>query len=344
MKRVGNLFNLAFTEEALLAAFFNAKRGKANKPACLEFEARLGSAIAELSQEIRDGSYSPRPLQTFIVREPKERVIHAPHFRDLVVQHAIYQVIYPIFDKTFIDQSFACRKGRGTHAASKYTQKAMRKYDGELYYAKLDIRKFFYQIDKAILRQLIEKKIKDERFVEMMCLFLGNEQKGIPIGNLLSQIYALIYLNELDHFVKRKLKIKHYVRYVDDFIAIGVSLDDAMMFKLECEKFLAENLNLTLSRWTIQKLKKGINFVGYRTWRRVKFVRKHSVIRFKKSVRSDKKESVSSLICHAAHSASIRFFIKHLQNQNKLYLLTKKETKKWQDYLNTHQCKMSTQL
>ena len=334
MKRIGNLFKDCFTEQKLLEAFYVAKKNKANKSSCLAFEFNLGSEIESLALLIKTGKYKPDPLKTFIVHEPKERVIHAPSFKDLVVQHAIYKVIYPIFDKTFIDQSFACRKGKGTHSASSYTQKVMRKHSGELYYAKLDIRKFFYSIDKEILKKQMQKKIKDEAFIEMMCLFLG-DKGGIPIGNLLSQIYALIYLNDLDHFVKRELKVKHYVRYVDDFVAIGLTLDEAKIFKIKCEDFVRKNLNLELSHWCIQKIKKGINFVGYRTWRRVKFVRKHSIIKFKKAVKTGDKKAISSLIGHASHSSSISFYIKYLQENNKLNLLTRKETIKWQSYINT---------
>ena len=216
-KRIGYLFEKAFTKENLYAAFIDARKGKRVKRATLKFEVNLGAEIESLYSELHNGTYKPRAYSQFYVYEPKKRLINAPFFRDLVVQHAIYRVIYPIFDKTFIDTSYACRKGGGTHKASRYTQKEMRKYSGDLYFVKLDIKKFFYSIDRDILRVMFEKKIKDTRFVDLMCEFTEmNTDKGIPIGNLLSQLYALIYLNPLDHFVKRELKVKSYVRYVDD--------------------------------------------------------------------------------------------------------------------------------
>lgn len=308
-KRIGHLFEIAFTMENLYAAFMDARKGKRVKSATLRFEVNLGAELESLYSELNSSTYKPRPYSQFYVYEPKKRLINAPAFRDLVVQHAIYRVIYPIFDKTFIDTSYACRKGGGTHKASHYTQREIRKYDGELYFVKLDIRKFFYSIDRNILRKLFEKKIKDKRFLDIMCEFMEmNTDKGIPIGNLLSQIYALIYLNPLDHYVKRELKVRSYVRYVDDFVLIGLTIDEAIEAQALCEKFVQENLNLELSHWHIQKIKKGINFVGYRTWKSIKFVRKHSIYKMKKAIKKLKVESIISLIGHAKCTGTIPYY------------------------------------
>lgn len=325
-KRIGFLFEQAFSEESLLLAYQEAKRGKTHKPSTLNFSASLHSEIALLQSEIESGDYQPRKLQTFTVYEPKERIIHAPHFRDLVVQHAIYRVIYSIFDSSFIDQSYACRKGGGTHKASDYTQNAMRKNDSDSYYVKMDIRKFFYSIDRNILIGLFRKKIKDERMIHMMSLFVFVDEsaKWLPIGNLLSQIYALAYLNPLDHYVKRVIKAKHYVRYVDDFICIGISLDRAKEIKALCERFCQKNLLLEFSKWNIGKIRKGINFVGYRTWKSAKFVRRHSVIKFKRAVQSKSVAALASLIGHASHSATIIFYSHFLQLTQTLTLLPKR--------------------
>jgi len=230
-----------------------------------------------------------------------------------------------VFDSSFIDASYACRKGGGTHKASEYTQKEMRKYSGELYFVKLDIKKFFYSIDREVLRTLFEKKIKDKRFVDVMCEFAEmNSTKGIPIGNLLSQIYALVYMNSLDHFVKRELKIKSYVRYVDDFILIGLTLKEAIEAKDRCEKFVKEELNLELSHWHIQKIKRGINFVGYRTWKSVKLVRKHSIYKMKKAIKKLKVESIISLIGHAKGTGTIAYYLRLLIEFRVLILLPKR--------------------
>lgn len=312
-KKIGYLFEKAFTKENLYLAYLDARKGKRKKRATLNFEKSLWNNIEDLYLKLHNGIYRPRPYLQFMVYEPKPRVINAPAFRDLVVQHAIYRVIYPIFNKTFIHSSYACRKGGGTHKASSYTQAQMKKYSGELYFLKLDIKKFFYSIDRTILRKFFENKIKDERFIDVMCEFIEmNTKKGIPIGNLLSQIYALIYLNKLDHFILRNLKVNSYVRYVDDFILIGLTLNEAKDFKEKIETFVKEKLNLELSHWHIQKIKRGINFVGYRTWKRIKFVRKHSMYKMKKAIKKMKLESIISLIGHAKGTATIKYYRKLL--------------------------------
>ena len=157
-----------------------------------------------------------------------------------------------------------------------------------------------------------------------MCEFTQmNTSTGIPIGNLLSQIYALIYLNPLDHYIKRELKVKSYVRYVDDFVLIGCTLEEAKYFKYKCEKFVQDNLNLELSHWNIKKIRKGINFVGYRTWKKIKFVRKHSMYKMKKAIKKQKLESIISLIGHAKGTGTIPYYRKLLIEFNVYNLLPK---------------------
>jgi RNA-directed DNA polymerase len=308
-KRIGYLYEKISTQEALYNAYLEARKGKRSTRACFEFERHLGSNIEALAYELQSKTYRPREYTKFFVYEPKMREINAPHFRDLVVQHAIYKEINGIFDRSFIDHSYACRKGMGTHSASLYTQKEMRRYNGGMYSLKLDIRKFFYRIDREILQKLFEKKIKDKAFVELMMSFTKMDTPlGIPIGNLLSQLYALIYLNPLDHFIKRILKIKSYVRYVDDFVLIGITKERAKVLKVEIEKFLSEKLNLVLSKWTIAPIKKGINFVGYRTWRTKRFVRRHSIAKFKKAIKRVNLDAIISLLGHARATQSLRLF------------------------------------
>lgn len=312
-KREGRLFELTFTMDNLYEAYITARKGKRKKRATMRFESNLGAELQALYDELHDGTYMPRPYAQFEVYEPKKRVINAPAFRDLVVQHCIYAAIYDLFDRSFIATSYACRKGGGTHKASAYTQKAMRHYDGEDYYVKLDVKKFFYSIDRSILRALFEKKIKDKRFVDLMCAFAEmNDPKGIPIGNLLSQLYALIYMNPVDHYIKRDLKMKHYVRYVDDMVIIGVEKSKAKEIIGKVESFLKQYLRLEYSRWMMAKIKRGINFVGYRTWKSVKFVRKHSMYTFKMSLKKSKLESIVSLIGHAKKTATMTYYARLL--------------------------------
>jgi RNA-directed DNA polymerase len=142
MKRYGNLFEKAFCADNLYQAYLDARQGKRTKRACFEFEKNLGANLSQIHKSLSDGSFVPDPYFSFIVLEPKRRVIHAPSFRDTVVQHAIYRVIYKLFDRSFIGQSFACRVGYGTHKAARYARRSMQRHEGDEYILKLDIRKF----------------------------------------------------------------------------------------------------------------------------------------------------------------------------------------------------------
>jgi hypothetical protein len=312
MKRIGHLYNKAFTREALMLAFYAAARSKRGKRACFTFEKSLASNMDALYNELQDGSYIQRPYYSFIVQEPKPRRIFAPAFRDLVVQHAIYRVISPIFDAGFIDQSFACRTGYGTHKAADYAQAALQACPRDSYTLKLDIRKFFYRIDRTILRTLIERKVKDSSFVDLMMRFADHgEPIGIPIGNLLSQLYALIYLSPLDHYIKRELGIKHYCRYVDDFVLFGIGRERA----LECQRliidFIRRELNLELSKSTIAPVSRGINFVGYRTWAGKRFIRRYSLGNYRSAMRRGEIESATSILGHARHTHSLQHMLRY---------------------------------
>ena len=321
MKRYGHLFEQAFSRENLYLAYLDASRCKHKKRACFNFERRLARNLDLLHEKLHAGTYRPQPYYTFVVYEPKARQIYAPSFCDLVVQHAIYRIVYPIFNATFIDQSFACRIGKGTHKAADYAQQALRQSPPGSYTIKLDIRKFFYRINRDILRTQIERRIKDARLVNVMMLFADyGEPVGIPIGNLLSQTYALIYLNPLDHFIKREIKAARYCRYVDDFIIFGVTRDQCLEY-LERIKVFITGLGLELSKYTIAPVRRGINFVGYRTWATRRFIRKHSLFKFSRAAKAGKLESITSILGHACRTHSLRSLILTIKDKyHDLYL------------------------
>lgn len=315
MKRIGHLYEQAFTPAALWAAYQAAARHKRGKRACFNFEKHLAANLDALHQELAAGTYRPRLYYTFMVYEPKPRRIFAPAFRDLVVQHVIYAVAAPVFNRTFIDQSFACRTGLGTHKAADYAQAALRGSDRASYTLKLDVRKFFYRIDRAVLRCLIERKIKDCRFVDLMMAFADHgEPVGIPIGNLLSQLYALIYLNPLDHFIKRELRVALYCRYVDDFVLFNLGRGEALAHRDRIVAFLG-TLGLELSKQTLARTTRGVNFVGYRTWAGRRFVRRHSLRTFRRAVRAGCEQSIHSSLGHARRTHSLQHMLRYLKEQ-----------------------------
>lgn len=316
MKRFGNLFEDTFSKENLFSAYIEARRGKRTKAACFEFEKTLGLNLKNLRDELLSEMYVLRPYYTFEINDPKPRVIHAPAFRDVIVQHAIYRVIYPIFDKTFIETSFACRKGKGTHRCADYVQQSMRHYSNDFYNVHLDIRKFFYSIDREILFKQIKRKIKDPRLLDVIHKFIGHPDAfGVPIGNLLSQLFALIYLNPVDHFVKRFLKVTHYARYVDDMILIGLSKEYSNECAVRIEEFVHEHLNLSLSKSSISKMNRGLNFVGYRTWKSKRFVRRHSLFKFSKALKKENINSLNSLMSHARKTASFWHYCSRIRQE-----------------------------
>jgi retron-type reverse transcriptase len=319
LKRVGNLFDKVFSQENLYQAYLDARKGKRKKRACHRFTVNLGANLEALYDELHSGTYHPRGYFEFTVHEPKERKIYAPAFRDIVVQHAIYRHIYPIFDRTFIDQSCACRKGGGTHKASDYTQQALASSDTESYVLKLDVRKFFYSIPRDILCRMFSRKIKDYRLVRIMTMFVEMVGKlGIPIGNLLSQLYALIFLNPVDHFIKRVLKVKRYVRYVDDMVLIGFTRAQCLEMRDRIGRFLRDNLRLTYSKTSISKVKRGVNFVGYRTWAWLRIIRKYSLQKFRRAIVRGKIDSVVSLLGHARRTASLEYMYRSIISLNPL--------------------------
>jgi retron-type reverse transcriptase len=330
LKRIGNLFDQAFSRESLHQAWIDASHGKMKKRACLEFSRRLASNLDALYDELNQGIYKPMPYIEFHVYEPKKRIIYAPAFRDLVVQHAIYRLVYPIFNSGFIDQSFACRHGKGTHKAADYAQASLRSVDPKTCVMKLDIRKFFYRIDRSILRVLIERRIKDRRFVGVMLQFAeyGHpkaEPLGIPIGNLLSQLYALIYMSPLDHFMKRELNAHFYCRYVDDFVVFGWSKTECLNALVKIKEFLSLRLHLELSRYSIHPVQRGLNFVGYRTWRTRRYIRKHSLFKFGRAVRQGNLAPITSILGHARNTCSLKHLVSTVKEKNHdLYCLLPK--------------------
>lgn len=319
-KRHGNLFEQMFTLDALHEAYLKARERKRKKSAVAKFERNLGSNLVALHNELHSGQYQPRPYKTFQVFEPKQRLIFAPHFRDVVVQHAMYAVLYQITDGFLCFESYGCRKFKGTHRAADRAQQFLRESPDDSYLLQLDIRKFFYRIDRKILLSLWEKKIKDQKVLELLDTFSTYpDAVGIPIGNLMSQLAALIYLNPLDHYIKRELKATRYVRYVDDFILFGLTKEMAIDHRNSIIVWLKENLGLELSRWTIQPSRRGLNFVGFRTWRKTRFVRKHSVYTFSRSLRSGAMQSIVSSLGHAKNSASYKHFMGRIHEYPELY-------------------------
>jgi RNA-directed DNA polymerase len=236
-----NLQEQLYSWENLCLAYRNASRGKRGKPAAAAFEMYLGDNLIQLQKELEQKTYQPGKYHSFYIHEPKRRLISATPFRDRVAHHALCNLTTPYFEKRFITHSFANRVGKGTHRALDLCQKFARRFK---YYLQCDVRQFFPSIDHAVLRKEIQNMLSDESLFwlidrilasgqgilseeyEMVYfpgddLFAFNRPRGLPIGNLTSQWWANCYLNPFDHFVKRELSCRAYLRYVDDFLLFG---------------------------------------------------------------------------------------------------------------------------
>lgn len=318
MKRAGNLYALICTPAALLAAFHKAGDRKRSHRACFEFSRNLGTNIATLERELRSGTYCPRPCNRFWVTDGrKPRLIEAPAFRDLVVQHAVYAVISPLFERRYIDTSFACRIGRGTHQAADWMQAAIRRAPPGAWVLHVDVRKFFYSIDRTVLQSLLEKVIKCPDMLALLSKFaLRDDPTGVPIGNLMSQTFANIYLDSLDQYCKRTLKVPDFGRYMDDSIMVAPNRATGAAWLEAIRRHLAA-LGLEISHYSLHPLRRGANFVGFRTWSTARFVRPHVISAMRTDARKGRIAGVVSRLGHARRTCSFKPLMTYLQEHHR---------------------------
>ncbi len=290
MRRHNNLYSRICDFENLFLAFRKASRGRRYSPEVLRFHKNLEENLFGIQDELIQGTYEPRPYRTFTIHEPKERIIHVAPFRDRVIHHAVMNIIEPIWDRLFIYDTYACRKGKGTHAGMHRTVEFLRAAEarwGKTYCFQGDISKCFPSINHHILLRTIERKIKCRGTLWLLgkIIFNGGDRSdpdshNLPIGNLVSQWSANLYLSELDYFVKHRLKVKYYVRYMDDFILLSNDKKSLHAHRREIEKFLWNVLRMKLNpKSDIYPASRGIDFLGYRIWTTHRLMRKSSLFR-----------------------------------------------------------------
>ena len=267
----------------LLLAYRRASQGKRGHPNVAAFEHRLEDHLLDVQAELRAYTYRPGPYHSFYIHEPKRRLISAAPFRDRVVHHALCNLIEPISERSFIADSYANRIGKGTHRALNRAQELSRH---DPYVLPCDIRQFFPSIDHAMLRQILARKIADDRVLWLIDrildsgrgvlseeyamvyfpgddLFAVDRPRGLPIGNLTSQFWANVYLSPFDHFVKRTLRCQGYVRYVDDFLFFATDKRTLWHWKQAVQERLAD-FRLTIHPETHPRpVTEGIPFLGF---------------------------------------------------------------------------------
>lgn len=307
------LFEKICSIENLRLAYRKARKGKGNKDYVRQFEARLDKNLTALRLELLNRSYRPSPLRRFVIRDPKTRAIHAPAFRDRVVHHAICNILEPIFDKTFISDSYASRKDRGTHAALERFDifKRALTFNGKRvphakhndmvigWVLKVDIRHYFPSINHYILLKLIARKISDRRVLVLLHLFLksyAERARGMPLGALTSQLFANIYLNGMDHYIKHVLKAKFYIRYMDDFVIFHRSRAVLETWRMKISRFL-ETIRLQLheEKSKIMPLHAGVGMLGFRIFYHHKLLKRSNMKLIRK--RLEKFEKLYNMNC-----------------------------------------------
>lgn len=301
----------------LYSAYLKARKQKRYHKEILEFSYNLEPNLFALQRELRDKTYRVGAYRPFVVYEPKKRQIVALPFRDRIVQHAICNIIWADLDKRMIYDSYACRPGKGMHGAVKRLSGFIANRNNG-YFLKLDIKSYFASVNLETLSSILERYVPDPDIMNLLkTIIYSRFDVGIPIGNLCSQFFANIFLNDLDYYAKHVLKVKCYIRYMDDVIIVHSDKKVLREIWSAVEKFVNERLSLTLNRKShIGRVLDGIEFVGYRVFRGYRLVKKQSLMRMRKKYRawvggkkSDEKyfASIGSWQGHCLDTQSHRF-------------------------------------
>lgn len=278
MKCYRNIFTQIVSIENLFAAWDEFRTGKMGKFDVQMFAQTVETQLFDLHRDLAAGTYRHGAYFAFQITDPKQRLIHKALVCDRIVHHALFSVLNPIFEPTFIANSFSCRVGKGTHKGVATVEQMLRSVSRNntrpCYVLKCDISKFFASVDHVILPRLISRRLHDERTLVLLREIIGSFHsdfsttfgwKGLPLGNLTSQLFANIYMNEFDQFIKHGLHIKNYARYTDDFVIVSNDREYLENLIPELQNFLTQHLELRLhpAKTFIRKYSQGIDFLGY---------------------------------------------------------------------------------
>lgn len=267
-------FETIFSLENLYQSFLEFRKGKKFKADVTEFSVQLGKNLPSLYKDLISGSYHHGGYQHFKVYDPKLRDIHKASVRDRIIHHALYRSLYPYFDRLFIYDSYSCRLNKGVHRALRRYEEFGRKTSVNdsktIWVLKGDIKKCFASIDHNILKIILQRQINCVKTRHIIDLIIGsftstNLDVGIPLGNLTSQLFINIYLNEFDQFIKRTLKIKYYIRYADDFVILSKDKNWLINLIPQLEDFLIRELKLIMhpDKISIRSFASGNDFLGW---------------------------------------------------------------------------------
>ncbi|MDD4358240.1 MAG: reverse transcriptase domain-containing protein [Candidatus Pacebacteria bacterium] len=286
MKRKGNFYSQIHSFNNLHHSYLKVRKNKRYKREILEFSFNLEENLFKIQKDLKEETYIHGGYKKFIVRDSKKREIKAPQVKDRLVHHALCNFITPIFDNTFYHYSYACRKGKGNHRAVNDFKRKL-KNKGDFFCFKADISKYFDSISNSLLFKIIKRKVKDKKALNLIDTIIKSNEKGIPIGNLTSQLFANIYLNEMDQFVKRGLKSKCFFRYMDDFVIFKKEKKELRRTKDKLEIFLNCKLDLKYKEkaTSIFPVLNGIDFLGYVIFEKYTLPRKKTVLKMIKKIK-----------------------------------------------------------
>lgn len=310
----------------LFSAWREFKKGKTKRFDVQEFEFSLEDNLFLLHQELNSRIYEHSDYTPFYITDPKLRYIYKACVKDRVVHQAIFRILYSIFDKNFIYDSFSCRVNKGTHRAvnrlKEFCDKLSKNNSRNIFVLKCDIKKFFDSVDQEILTEAIKNKTSDQDFIwlieKIIKSYKKEEDRGIPLGNVTSQLFANVYLNELDQFIKHKLKIEYYIRYCDDFVILEENKSDLFLIAEKINEFLNNSLSLSLhsDKIVIRKYRQGIDFLGYVVLPYHKVLRTRTKRRVLKKIIKRKEQFEQKLVSGKSFNQSVQSYLGILNHCN----------------------------
>ncbi len=314
MKRINNLYNQIISIENLQLADEKARKGKTRSYGVLKHDKSREQNILDLHKMLKEGTYKTSPYDIFIKKTPKIRKIYRlPYFPDRIAHHAVMNIMEPIWYKVFSVNSYSCIKGRGIHQALVDLKRYLKKDpEGTKYCLKIDIKKFYDNIDHDILKAIIRKKIKDVRLLTLLDEVIDSAP-GVPIGNYLSQYFANLYLTYFDHWLKEVKGVKYYLRYADDIVILASNKEFLHSLFKDMDRYLREELKLEIKgNWQIFPVEdRGIDFVGYVFFHKYVLLRKsikknfaRTLYKFRKRNLLIDKNQIASWIGWAKHCNS----------------------------------------
>ena len=305
MRRIGNLFQRIADRDNLRLAFGKAVRGKRHRPEVRRFAADLEARLRSIGNQLQSGKTLVGEFHQFVIHDPKERVITAPCFSARILHHAIMNVCEPVFERWLIDDTFACRAARGREAA---LRRALHFSHGAPYFLKLDIRKYFDSVPHENLLRRLERLFKDRRLLELFARIVRGFRpeigRGLPIGSLTSQHFANFYLGWFDRFAKETLRIRGYVRYMDDMLVWAATSKELQAVLIACRQFLRDELGLELKLNShLNRSSHGVDFLGCRVFPTHLVLNRRSRVRFGRKFAALERMSSKELIADAALQA-----------------------------------------